>query len=67
MIFTGDNKLAAGLSDKSIRVWETASERLALMICDLVTRDLTQEEWNEMVGAEIPYEKTRSKNLLLGK
>ena len=62
LAFTSDNKLAAGLSDKSIRVWETTSAKLALMICDLLTRDMTHEEWNEMVGADIPYEKTRSRN-----
>jgi WD40 repeat protein/type II secretory pathway component PulM len=58
LIFTGDNKLVAGLADKSIRVWETSSEKLASMICNLVKRDMTNEEWNEMVGKEIPYENT---------
>ncbi len=61
LAFTSDNKLAAGLSDKSIRVWETTSAKLALMICDLLTRDMTHEEWNEMAGADITYEKTRSR------
>lgn len=27
-------------------------------ICSLVTRNLTQEEWNEHVGKDIPFEKT---------
>jgi WD40 repeat protein len=62
LTFTTDNKLAAGLSDKSIRIWETSSAKLASMICTLVTRDMTPEEWNEMVGSEIPYEKTCSRN-----
>jgi GTPase SAR1 family protein len=58
LLFTSDNKLVAGLSDKSIRIWETSSEKLASMICNLVKRDMTIKEWNEMVGAEIPYENT---------
>lgn len=62
MIFTGDNKLVAGLSDRSIRLWETSSERLATMICNLVKRDMNVIEWNDMVGPEIPYENTCRKN-----
>jgi len=60
LLFTGNNKLVAGLSDKSIRVWETSSEKLASQICVLLTRDMTTDEWNERVGSVIPYEKTRS-------
>jgi WD40 repeat protein len=63
MIFTGDDKLVAGMSDKSIRVWETSSQKLVLMICDLVKRDMTISEWTYNVSAEIPYEKTCGNNL----
>jgi WD40 repeat protein len=58
LIFTDDNELIAGLSDKSIRVWETSSPKIALKICDRVKRNMTIKEWNDMVGQEIPYEKT---------
>jgi len=58
LLFTKDNRLVAGISDRSIRVWETSSEKLAAMICSMVKRDMTITEWNEMVGAEIPFEKT---------
>jgi hypothetical protein len=58
MIFTNENKLGASLSDKSIRIWETSSEKLASLICSIVKRDLTIEEWSDMVGEEIPYETT---------
>jgi WD40 repeat protein len=61
LIFTGNNELVGALSDKSIRIWETSSAKLASMICDLVKRDMTNAEWNEMVGAEIPYENTCSR------
>lgn len=62
LVFTGNNKLAAGLSDKCIRVWETSSEKLASLICAMLTRDMTQEEWNSMVGAEITYESSCTRN-----
>jgi WD40 repeat protein len=61
LIFTGNNELVGALSDKSIHIWETSSAKLASMICDLVKRDMTSAEWNEMVGAEIPYENTCSR------
>ena len=62
LMFTKDNKLVAGISDKSIRVWETSPAKLASMICDLVKRNMTITEWDNMVGAEIPYEKTCGTN-----
>lgn len=58
MAFSNDNKLLAGMADQTIRIWETSSERLAEMICDLANRNMTSTEWNEMVGTGIPYEKT---------
>ncbi len=60
LVFTDNNRLVAGLSDKSIRIWETSSEKLASLICNLLTREMTVNEWNEKVGHEIPYEKTRA-------
>ena len=56
MMFTKDNALVAGLSDRSVRLWETSSGKLSEMICSLVHRDMTEDEWEEMVGSEIPYE-----------
>jgi len=58
MIFTDDNKFIAGMSNKSLRLWETSSIRLASMICQIVKRDMISEEWTMYVGSEIPYEKT---------
>jgi WD40 repeat protein len=62
LIFTSDNKLVSGMSDKSIRIWETSSQKLALLICGLVKRDMTDSEWTDFVGTEIPYEKTCGNN-----
>ncbi len=58
MIFTHDNKLVAGLSDKSLRIWETSPEKLAAEICRMVGRDMTIDEWNNWIGSDVPYEKT---------
>ncbi|HUX55876.1 MAG TPA: hypothetical protein VMV77_02805 [Bacteroidales bacterium] len=62
LLFTKDNKLVAGISDKSIRVWETSSGKLASLICNLVRRDMSITEWSDLVGADIPYEKTCNRN-----
>ncbi len=61
MIFTGEGRLVAGLSDRSIRIWETSSEKLASLISGLLKRDMTDLEWISMIGAEIPFEKTRNR------
>jgi WD40 repeat protein/energy-coupling factor transporter ATP-binding protein EcfA2 len=58
LMFTADKKLVAGMSDKTIRIWETSSEKLVSLICSLVKRDMTPGEWADIVGTEIPYEKT---------
>jgi WD40 repeat protein len=58
LFFTADKKLVAGMSDKSIRIWETSSEKLVSLICGLVKRDMTVSEWTDNMGIEIPYEKT---------
>jgi WD40 repeat protein len=62
LMFTSDNKLIAGMSDKTIRIWETSSEKLVASICGLVERNMTDSEWTDNVSAEIPYEKTCIRN-----
>jgi WD40 repeat protein len=61
LIFSKENQLIVGMSDKSIRVWETSSQKLAGMICTLVKRDMSKTEWDETIGEDIPYEKTCGK------
>ena len=61
MIFNRGNKLLAGMSDRSIRLWETSSQKLVSMICELVNRDMTDSEWAGYIGSE-PYEKTCGNN-----
>ena len=62
MVFKNDNKLVAGMSNRSIRIWETSSAELAALICGIVKRDMTITEWNDYIGDEIPYENTCGRN-----
>jgi hypothetical protein len=62
LLFTSDKKLVAGMSDKTIRIWETSSEKLVSLICGLVNGDMSAGEWADIVGKEIPYEKPCNRN-----
>lgn len=62
IIFTDDLRLVVGMSDKTIRIWETSSQKLATMICEIVNRDMTEAEWSGYIGAGLPYEKTCGNN-----
>lgn len=61
IIFTDDNKLLAACNDKTVRVWETSSEKLALQICTILKGNISENDWKSIVGEDIPYEKTCSK------
>jgi len=61
LMLTTDNKLVAGMSDCTIRIWETSSNIIASRICSIVNRDMILDEWN-MYLEEIPYEKTCGSN-----
>jgi len=58
IIFTSDNKIEAGLTDKSIRVWEVSNEKLENKICSLLKTNMLESDWKLIVGEDIPYEKT---------
>ena len=62
LLFTSDNRLLAGLSSRSTMIWETSSAKLAEQICNLIKRDLTVQEWAEIVGTDVVYEKACGKN-----
>ena len=46
-----------GSKDGYIRVWELDAEVLADRICTFLRRELTTDEWNDFVGANIPYQR----------
>ena len=54
---TGE-KVISGSADNYIRVWPLDPEILAQRICEIVDRNLTEAEWKEFVGKEIPYRET---------
>lgn len=53
------NTLVSGGYDKTIRLWLT-TKGLAETVCKKVRRNLTADEWNDFVGADIPYQRTCS-------
>jgi WD40 repeat protein len=63
LLFTFDNKIVAGCTDKSVRFWETSSEKLEKKICESLKSAISEPDWKAIVGDDIPYEKTcKSKN-----
>jgi WD40 repeat protein len=50
--------LVAGTGKETIYIWPTSSKSLANEICNTVSRNLTWEEWKELVGENIEYECT---------
>jgi energy-coupling factor transporter ATP-binding protein EcfA2 len=58
IVFTAENKIIAGCSDNTIRIWETSAALLADRICPLLKRNMKKEEWEKYVGKEFPYQKT---------
>ncbi|MCU0456747.1 MAG: hypothetical protein MUE74_10625 [Bacteroidales bacterium] len=62
LFFTKDNRLAAGMSDRSIRIWETSPSKLVSLLCNILNRDMRPDEWSNHIGNDIPYEKTCGNN-----
>jgi len=63
--FTDDGDyILAACNDGEIRKWPTNPKTMADQFCDILERNLTQEEWDTYVGNDIDYENT-CLNLLL--
>ncbi|GJM63437.1 hypothetical protein [Persicobacter diffluens] len=57
--FSGeDDFLLAGCKDNLIRKWPAKTEQMAREMCQLLPRDLSQEEWKSYVAEDIPFEQT---------
>lgn len=50
--------IISGSKDNFIRFWPLEHKVLASRICELVTRNMTIEEWNDYVGASESYQNT---------
>ncbi|NIJ53945.1 WD40 repeat domain-containing protein [Dyadobacter arcticus] len=56
--FTHDgNKLLATGADKTVRIWDINSSELFSEVSKKAKRELTEEEWDQYIGKDIPYEK----------
>jgi len=61
VFFTADgSRLISCGADKSIRIFSTGCRILNDRLSRQLKRNLTQEEWGKYVGADIPYQKTRT-------
>jgi len=54
-----DKHLISCSADKTIRIFTTECSNMNEKLTKLLNRNMTVEEWNKYVGADIPYEKTR--------
>jgi len=57
--FSPDGKtLAAGSKDKTITLWDLSFDTWRDHACRIANRNLTQSEWDQFIGSDIPYERT---------
>ena len=57
--FSSDNRfLFAGCTDDVLRKMVTNIEPMSGIVCDKVSRNLTQDEWERFVAEDIEYQKT---------
>jgi energy-coupling factor transporter ATP-binding protein EcfA2 len=60
VLFTPEGgRLISCSADKSIRLFSTSCQVLSERLAKTLKRNLTQEEWNKYVGADIPYRNTK--------
>ncbi len=59
--FSSDGQtLASGSNDSTVRLWLCSTAQLADSICQTVQRNLTFDEWRQLVSPTLPYERTCS-------
>lgn len=51
-------RLYSASADRTVRRWATRGEDLATEVCRRAGRNLTREEWAELLPDDIPYQKT---------
>jgi WD40 repeat protein len=58
LAFSPDGLVLASGGDGFVRLWNPNTESLSEDVCAIVLRNLTEDEWHQFVGAEVPYEPT---------
>lgn len=58
MHFNSEDDLWIASADRSIRLIETSSEKIAKKLRSSLKRNLTEKEWKELVSSELPYEES---------
>jgi WD40 repeat protein/energy-coupling factor transporter ATP-binding protein EcfA2 len=57
--FSQDSKrLVAGCVDNLIRIWPTTIDDMAAQMCGLMSRNMSDQEWEQFVAPDIPFEST---------
>jgi WD40 repeat protein len=49
--------LATGSEDQTVRLWRIQVHELTHLVCQILNRNLTQDEWQRLLG-NTPYHKT---------
>jgi WD40 repeat protein/energy-coupling factor transporter ATP-binding protein EcfA2 len=62
VLFTPDGShLVACSADKTIRIFSSKSQQMAEKLNSMVKRNMTADEWNKLIGEDVPYQKTVDK------
>jgi len=59
ILITPDSRQIISCSaDKTIRIFSTQNQTMVDKLIPVVKRNMTKDEWNKMVGKDVPYQKT---------
>lgn len=63
IVFSKDDKyVISGDKDGNLRNLPTEISSIAMEYCDYLTRDLSENEWQNYIGTDIPYEPAKCNN-----
>jgi len=54
----GASHVLSASADRSARVWDLETDHLAERVCEIVGRNLSREEWAELLPADLSYQET---------